>query len=253
MECLDCDTMCHDNGNTGCSLGYYLNNGACTICPAGYMCDGTLQKPCAPGYYAASTGSAACSLCYLGTYSNTPASTACTAASAGNIVNLPYIGQFPCYRGTYPNANFTACISCPAGTQCDNPSSPTNCTKGYFCNPVGIYQSSANNQQPCPSGYYNNLTGSTNISDCIPCVEGGFCPKASSANITCPVGHYCPSYSFLPDNAPCPIGTFNNLTGMSNISSCTQCPEGSYCLQGAANKYPCIDGYYCPAGSNYPF
>ena len=250
--CLNCDLMCHGEGITACGLGQYMSGTTCTACPQGYECDGNLKKACPPGYYSAASA-AACTACTTGTYSNTPLATSCTTVTSGYIANLPYIGQFPCYRGTMPNSLNNACISCTAGYQCDTPSTPTACVAGYFCSPIGLFESSANNQQACPSGYENASTGSSVITACTACTAGTYCPKASSAGINCPYGHYCPQYSYMPDNFPCPIGTYNNAVAQTSLGSCTTCPAGSYCYQGAYGGYPCFEGYYCPSGSNYPF
>jgi hypothetical protein len=48
----------------------------------------------------------------------------------------------------------------------------------------------------CPDGTYNNIDGSTDITDCK----------------ICPPGYYCP-----------------NTAGVAKI---TQCPPGNYCLEG---------------------
>lgn len=252
MQCLDCDVMCHDKGRTYCSLGKYYTGAACTACPVGYECDGLLRRPCAPGFYSASTGASACTKCGTGNYVNIAAQSACTAVTAGYMANLPYIGQFRCYRGTMASALKNSCIFCTIGSQCDDPTTPTSCTIGNFCNPVGIFQSSANNQQYCPSGYKNSNTGSIDLSSCSACSAGTYCPKGTSAGTSCPIGHYCPAYSYIPDNFPCPIGTINTSTSRTASTDCVTGTAGYYSYQGAAKEYPCIKGYYCPAGSNYP-
>ena len=53
---------------------------------------------------------------------------------------------------------------------------------------------------------------------------------------------------------PCPAGTFNPSTGLSQESQCTNCTGGFYCsvTNLTAESGPCDAGYYCRSGSDDP-
>ena len=62
----------------------------------------------------------------------------------------------------------------------------------------------------------------------------------------CPTGYYCPETTGA-DLMPCPAGTYNPITGIHNITQCTQCDGGSYCNVPALSAVAgnCSDGFYC--------
>ena len=66
---------------------------------------------------------------------------------------------------------------------------------------------------------------------------------------TCPTGYYCPETTGA-DLMPCPAGTYNPITGIHNITQCTQCDGGSYCNVPALSAVAgnCSDGFYCSWG-----
>jgi len=43
----------------------------------------------------------------------------------------------------------------------------------------------------------------------------------------CTAGHYCPESSANP--SPCPIGTYNKQTGLTQSAECAECPNGYAC------------------------
>ena len=49
------------------------------------------------------------------------------------------------------------------------------------------------------------------------------------------------------DQWPCPIGTFNNMTGLNQSTDCTACSGGYYCgiVGQSAPTAQCDAGYYC--------
>ena len=61
--------------------------------------------------------------------------------------------------------------------------------------PVGHYVSTTGQASatPCPGGTYNNNTGSTTLSDCIPVGPGQYAPPGSSAPQGCQAGYYAAS------------------------------------------------------------
>lgn len=253
MECITKGINYIGGGTTGCGLGYYYVSSTCTTCTAGYECDGVFRRPCSPGWYS-SSGASVCTQCSLGSYANSVAATSCTTIStAGQFSNLINTGFGYCHRGLTTDSPYVACRSCTAGNQCDDPASPTTCAAGHVCFPIGTSQNSGTNQHPCPSGFYYSSTGGDSFSDCIACTAGSYCHKGTSSPITCPKGHYCPAYSWVPDNFPCPKGKIQTSTGMDDVSDCTDCTAGYYCYQGGTTEFQCTDGYYCPTASNYPF
>ena len=75
------------------------------------------------------------------------------------------------------------------------------------------------------------------------------------AAFECPKGLYCETKSGTPNGVAvtaCPGGTYRDLTGGSALSSCTNCPSGSYCPQGASKPILCPPGHFCGAGVGLP-
>jgi len=60
------------------------------------------------------------------------------------------------------------------------------------------------------------------------CDAGYFCPLgqtvANPSSFECPAGHYCPEGS--KTYTACPIGTFSNSTGNTNVTDCKPCTPG---------------------------
>ena len=73
-----------------------------------------------------------------------------------------------------------------------------------------------------------------------------------SLNIQYFAGHYCPAGTIAATKYKCPIGTFNNITGIGSQSECSDCLGGYYCGQPGLT-YPrtlCSAGYYCRRSAN---
>ena len=125
----------------------------------------------------------------------------------------------------------------------------------------------------CPKGTYSGALGNRNVSDCVPCVAGFYCPYAGMSNGTmfpCNAGYFCPAGMsvgspsghgcgpgfFCPQGSgvalACPPGFFqeNYLA-----SDCTACVAGYYCV-GTANdtsRYAaCPPGYFCLSAVSFP-
>ena len=90
----------------------------------------------------------------------------------------------------------------------------------------------------CAAGYY--------------CGKGSFTDKPTYAMDTatenygpCPKGNYCPANSVTPTK--CPIGTYSNGIGNTNINDCLPCDPGYYCAtQGLSLPTGlCDPGYVC--------
>lgn len=58
---------------------------------------------------------------------------------------------------------------------------------------------------------------------------GYYCPSGADVSnyLLCTEGSYCPEGSDVP--VPCPSGTFSNMTGLGNVSECSDCTGGYYC------------------------
>ena len=65
----------------------------------------------------------------------------------------------------------------------------------------------------------------------------------------CPRGFYCPEGTGLEWKS-CPPGTISNITLLSKIEQCEDCPPGKYCSERNATDYTgsCGAGHYCSSG-----
>ena len=59
--------------------------------------------------------------------------------------------------------------------------------------------------------------------------------------------YFCPAGTTRADEFPCPLGTFNNMTGLVNESQCTPCYGGYYCgvIGSVEPTAECQAGFYC--------
>ncbi|MBE6458100.1 MAG: hypothetical protein E7011_04845, partial [Alphaproteobacteria bacterium] len=133
----------------------------------------------------------------------------------------------------------------------------TSCNEGYYC-------PGDDTEHPCPSGTYNNKTGTSSSDDCkfpaagyiaTDCKKWGWVPKSSYTLITfmsegctdyerCPEGAYCTTAGAFA----CPSGTYSSTTGATSSSVCKLVPDG-YQTSGAS--FCSIDGHY--SGSTVSF
>ena len=179
-DCDECSegSYCETTGlsePTGiCAEGFYCQSGAIKANPADSSEGG---GPCPTGYY-----------CPAGT--STPK---------------------PCDAGTYQiNTNQIECLECPEGSYCTSNTTDPNdylCPQGYYC-PKGTTFST---KYPCPLGTYNNITGISNITECVSCTPGYYCDE------------------------------------LGLIEPYKTCNAGYYCPVGSKNQVECDKGYYCPA------
>ncbi|EDV28435.1 uncharacterized protein TRIADDRAFT_51343 [Trichoplax adhaerens] len=239
----------------------------CQSCPAGYYCATKgLAAPtgkCTAGFYCLpGSRTAQPKDISEGTGGPCPKGNYCPEGSAAPV---------PCPPGRYSGADHltaeTDCFVCPAGSYCDG-SDPTKvtgaCSDGYYCN-AGSGSTTPNRtdwgaicptgskctngfRQDCPSGTYQNTTGKTT---CVDCPAGFYCLQGSNEPVTCPAGYWCGLKTTTVNENPCPIGTYNNITGTISVAACLACTPGYYCdLPG--QTYPkdqCDGGWYCSSGA----
>ena len=61
----------------------------------------------------------------------------------------------------------------------------------------------------------------------------------------CPEGSYCPEGAAAA--LPCPAGDFSNQVGLQNREGCSTCPAGTYCFAGSTAATSCSKGTYAAA------
>lgn len=129
------------------------------------------------------------------------------------------------------------CNICPSNFDREN-----NCQGNLY--ESTIYSTTLPTIQPttspliCPSGFYCK-DGTTSA---VECSKGYYCPEGSTFQTSCPTGYYCPTPS---TKIPCPIGTFNDKTGIIENNQCQNCLPGTYCPEGSSKAIPCPPGKYC--------
>ena len=145
-----------------------------------------------------------------------------------------------CSEGFYcPGGQVTSTPNeymCPLGHFCpENSSQPIGCSPGTYQDQLGQKQCTI-----CPPGFYcdNFENSTTNVTDL---------QKGTIIPLQCPVGYYCPEGTEYANQFACPAGTFNNITGLSEIYQCTDCSAGYYCdVAGLAEPSgACDPGYVC--------
>jgi hypothetical protein len=113
---------------------------------------------------------------------------------------------------------------------------------------------------PLPTGVASCTSSSSSTPGSLVCT-GGYANNSGTSCVTCPAGYYCPQTIDTAGNAngnlklPCPSGTYNSLTGKSNISACSNCAVNTYSLGGQTNCTNCLAGTYSIPGqpcSNCP-
>ena len=250
-----------------CSVGHFCKEGSSTPspCPAGTYNDITQQSNCTEcpsGYF-----------CLLGsiTYLDTP-------CPVGHYCPTRTLQPIACPRGTFNNLthafNESHCLPCTPGMYCrsEHLSEPTGpCTEGYFCiegasenmpslpfgsicSPGEFCRSGSHAPSVCSAGYACTSFGLA--APDVSCAAGYFCPEGSilpdNIENVCPIGFFCPEGSMYP--LACPVGTYSDLGGISEISSCIQCTAGFFCNSTALTVPTgiCQEGYFCPPGQSVP-
>ncbi|EGD79005.1 hypothetical protein PTSG_01976 [Salpingoeca rosetta] len=302
-DCHPCDAgmYCVEasvNPTGACNKGYYcptnitaseVLNGVSGLLIGSY---GPKQEPCPAGTYRNATGGQDLSSC-----ATCPEASYCPIASAvpitcprGFYCPLGSAQPQPCPKGTIGNSTGliaeSDCEACPGGFYCDRLGSwqtTAPCDPGYVCTLGAVTSAPTDNvtgsicpaggycppgsavSQPCPQGTFNNVTGSVDENDCVPCTPGYYCASTRSPGPTgpCDAGYYCTSeskdrrqfvtpvghYTTAGSSAPIPCnpGTYQTATGKG---SCDPCPAGTYCPDfGMNSTVECPRGFFCPEGS----
>lgn len=277
-----------------CAAGYACYGGASVNtpndgvtgirCPAGSICPAgaSVPTPCPAGSYCSATGlSSATAQCAAGYYCLQGASTATPGGqnnSYGLVGDVCPRGKYcpagtvtpiDCPLGTFNNAttagSVASCISCWGGYVCDSApltlpsklcpatfycpngtiSASLTCTVGSFCaggNAAPV---------PCPAGSYADAPG---LAACKACPARSYCMAGATAPMPCPAGYVCGGNTTAPYVAPCPKGSFSNVTSLASTAECTDCPPGQYCGSPGltAPSGPCDEGFFCQSGSDTP-
>ena len=116
--------------------------------------------------------------------------------------------------------------NCSAGWYCELGSSsqkPRKCQTGHYC-PEGTPT-----EKECPPGTFNPDEGKSDLSHCLNCTAGYYCPLHGQSNATrpCNPGYYCPSGS------------------TEGANEAYKCPPGYYCPTMSPDKIPCKPGKSC--------
>lgn len=289
-----CGTSGLKSPTATCAAGYACYGGASVStptdgitgirCPAGTICPAgsSVATPCPAGFYCSATGlSSATAQCAAGYYCLQGASTA-TPTGQNNSYGL--IGDV-CPRGKYCPAGTVTPIDCPLGmfnnaTTAGSSAACIACWGGYVCDSapltlpsklcpatfycpngtvsasltctVGSFCAGGNSAPiPCPAGSYADAPG---LAACKPCPMRSYCLAGATAPLPCPAGYVCGGNTTAPYVAPCPSGTYSNVTSLASTAECTACPPGMYCGSPGLTSPsgPCDEGFFCQGGSDTP-
>ena len=222
-------------------------------CPRGHFCPNGTANPfgCSPGTYQRREHEASCDICPEGHYclANTSDPYPCPAHHyCPNGTHTPVV----CPNGTftYDNAsklsNMDQCRPCDVGHYCQLGVIAGNCSAGFLCKsrsptptpdgsdktigelcPIGFYcPAGVHAGLPCKPGLVITYRGARSEAACQTCPAGRICDPGSSIPYNCTVGYYCP---YNDTKKACPLQTFNNVSGATDISYCHPCPAGYYC------------------------
>ena len=104
----------------------------------------------------------------------------------------------------------------------------------------------------CPIGTYGNIEGLEQVSDCVDCAAGLYCPDTSGVPAgSCSAGYFCSGGSSTATPADS-AGTSVSYLGDSCVNASKSnandiCPYGHYCPEGSIAPTPCPPGRLSPA------
>ena len=264
--------------NDVCGAGYYCQQGAMQVtgtpgtnlggvggvCPVGAHCPEKSELPtlCLPGTYRATTGATQigdCTLCDAGKYCKSAGLSAVEGeCSEGWYCLIGSTDSKPdndwCTEGHYCLPGSPTETPCPAGTYNPRILGTTEqnclpCKAGHYCN-----AGAGNVTGLCDAGYYctgNSSTPTpTDVAEGGKCSPGFYCPKGSSAMLTCDPGSYCDKSGLPTVTGECFGGWYcvaGSVTPMPEDGTTGNvCPTGHYCKNASSLPTPCWLGTYNP-------
>ena len=248
------------NIGQGCYTACGSQPGFCTFCGTGACCrhgesdllngcDGTVGIPgmgevctaprcidCAAGMYStalAATSPTTCQLCLAGKYANGTGNTFCRDCPSYTVspVGSDERADCVCDLG-YSGPNGGPCTACVVG-KFKPVTGPSQCTA---CSP-GTYQTMTAQSVclACPSDSHSNAE-SPLLMNCT-CNVGFFGPDGGPCT-ACPAGTY-KDVSGTAACALCPAGKFSTGTGRTSESTCVECPQLTFSVQGSSTIMNC--------------
>ena len=179
---------------------------------------------------------------------------ALAAVLVAALARAAWLGAAPCAAGTYqPGAGQSACLTCPASSFCPLASSAP------VLAPAGSWAAAGSGAPvPCGAGTAGGAAGGAlAAAACPPCPPGAYCARPG---LTAPTGLCAPGYACFGNAttptptdgatgapappggfaltgaaavAPCPAGTYANVTGATSQTACRPCPPRYYCAAAA--------------------
>jgi hypothetical protein len=235
-----------------CNPGFFMADGSCVPCVAGYYCPGfyadanTPQRrmlsegndivPC-PDNSSSIMGADEINMCLCNsgftalTCSQPPCDPLCTACEPGKYKTVVsnVVDCEPCPVNTY-SASPQECSSCPNSTF-----SPLGSSEVTSCiSPCDSgYTGPAGNCTACEAGTYKEASGSM---PCTRCPEGHISGFGAMNCTACVPGKYAPSNS-ASSCIWCEIGKYSNASAASSAATCQYCPPGKYSDSTSSNIY----------------
>ena len=238
----DCYPGYHCLAGSYSPFGRTINNDNELQCPAGTYCETGDSVDCPAGTYRDSVGAGGVNEC-----TPCPAGKSCNSGDRTTYGECPP-GSFCPTNGFCDIDTFTYSNLCTATNGLNQPE-PITCPQFTFCE--------ADSAAPTVCGYGEyNPNSVTGREECYPCNESptgqpqtGRCDNGQYTE-NCIPGQYCPSTASVGIN--CPAGTFSASDSLNDITQCTKCDDGSYCLDsgGTTVTGQCEAGYVCASSDS---
>jgi hypothetical protein len=207
------------------------------LCPKGHYCPRGTETPllCAAGTYEPRVGSEECQVCPAGYY--------CTGADPYASITLTINGE------VIDDTSAITPLECSFGYCPEGSSAPTLCPDGFYSTEETPKMAAEDECLYCPHSYYCSDGYKQGL-----CDAGYFCDYGASLrndpSKLCAIGHYCPAGTDYPIR--CDEGKYNAVQGATDVSYCTECLPGWYCMKNDSVMRICPKGHFCPEKSIYP-